>query len=47
MVRILRVVDAHTRERPALDADTCPGSGLVTRLLERLIEELAGEAALG
>jgi putative transposase len=39
MVRILSVVDAYTRECLALEADTCLGSGRVTRVLERLIEE--------
>ncbi len=39
MVRILRVVDAYTRECLALEADTSLGSGRVTRVLERLIEE--------
>jgi putative transposase len=39
MVRILSVVDAYTRECLALEADTSLGSGRVTRVLERLIEE--------
>jgi putative transposase len=39
MVRILSVVDAYTRECLALEADTCLGSGRVTRVLERLIGE--------
>jgi putative transposase len=39
MVRILSVVDAYTRECLALEADTCLGSGRVTRVLERLIAE--------
>jgi putative transposase len=39
MVRILSVIDAFTRECLALEADTCLGSGRVTRVLERLIEE--------
>jgi putative transposase len=39
MVRILSVIDAYTRECLALEADTCPGSGRVTRMLERLIDE--------
>jgi putative transposase len=39
IVRILSVVDAYTRECLALEADTCLGSGRVTRVLERLIEE--------
>jgi putative transposase len=39
MVRILSVMDAYTRECLALEADTCLGSGRVTRVLERLIEE--------
>jgi putative transposase len=39
MVRILSVVDVHTRECLALEADTSLGSGRVTRVLERLIEE--------
>jgi putative transposase len=39
MVRILRVVDAHTRECLALEADTSLGSGRVIRVLQRLIEE--------
>lgn len=39
MVRILSVVDAFTREYLALEADTSLGSGRVTRVLERLIEE--------
>lgn len=39
MVRILSVVDAFTRECLALEADTCLGSGRVTRVLERLIGE--------
>jgi putative transposase len=39
MVRILSVVDVFTRECLALEADTCLGSGRVTRVLERLIEE--------
>jgi putative transposase len=39
MVRILSVVDAYTRECLALEADTCLGSGRVTRVLESLIEE--------
>jgi putative transposase len=40
MVRILNVMDAYTRECLALEADTSLGSGRVTRVLERLIEEL-------
>jgi putative transposase len=39
MVRILSVVDAYTRECLALEADTSLGSGRLTRVLERLIEE--------
>src|SRR5271169_1563494 len=39
MVRILSVVDAYTRECLALEADTSLGSGRVTRVLERLINE--------
>lgn len=39
MVRILSVVDAFTRECLALEADTSLGSGRVTRVLERLIDE--------
>ena len=39
MLRILRVVDAYTRERLALEADTSMGSGRVTRVLEREIAE--------
>jgi putative transposase len=39
MVHILSVVDAYTRERLALEADTSVGSGRVTRVLDRLIEE--------
>ncbi len=39
MVRILSVVDAYTRECLALEADTILGSGRVTRVLDRLIEE--------
>lgn len=39
MVRILSVVDVYTRECLALEADTSLGSGRVTRVLERLIEE--------
>jgi len=39
MVRILSVVDAYTRECVALEADTSLGSGRVTRVLERLIEQ--------
>ena len=39
MVRILSVVDAYTRECLALEADTSLGSGRVTRVLDRLIEE--------
>ena len=39
MVRILSVVDTYTRECLALEADTCLGSGRVTRVLERLIGE--------
>ena len=39
MVRILSVVDVFTRECLALEADTCLGSGRVTRVLERLIDE--------
>ena len=39
MVRILSVVDAFTRECLALEADTSLGSGRVTRVLDRLIEE--------
>ncbi len=39
MVRILSVVDAYTRECLALVADTSLGSGRVTRVLERLIQE--------
>ena len=39
MVRILSVVDAYTRECLALEADTSLGSGRVTRVLERLIDE--------
>lgn len=41
MVRILSVVDAYTRECLALEADTSLGSGRVTRVLERLIDERA------
>ena len=36
---VLRVVDAYTRECLALEADTSLGSGRVTRVLERLVEE--------
>src|SRR5450631_3259540 len=39
MVRILSVVDTYTRECLALEADTSLGSGRVTRVLERLIDE--------
>jgi putative transposase len=39
MVRILSVVDAYTRECLALEADTSLGSGRVTRVLDRLMEE--------
>ena len=39
MVRILSVVDVYTRECLALEADTSLGSGRVTRVLERLIDE--------
>jgi len=39
MVRILSVVDAYTRECLALEADTSLGSGRVTRVLERVINE--------
>jgi putative transposase len=39
MGRILRVVDAYTRECLTLEADTSLGSGRVTRVLPRLIEE--------
>jgi putative transposase len=39
MVRILSAVDAYARERLALEAGTCLGSGRVTRVLERLIGE--------
>ena len=39
MVRILSVVDVYTRECLALEVDTSLGSGRVTRVLERLIEE--------
>ena len=39
IVRILSVVDAFTRECLILEADTSLGSGRVTRLLDRLIEE--------
>jgi putative transposase len=39
MVRILSVVDAYTRECLALEVDTSLGSGRVTRVLERLIDE--------
>jgi putative transposase len=39
MVDILSVVDAYTRECLALKADTGPGSGRVTRVLELLIAE--------
>ena len=39
MVRILSVVDVYTRECLALEADSSLGSGRVTRVLERLIEE--------
>ena len=39
MVRILSVVDAYTRECLALEADTSLGSGRVTRVLDRLIDE--------
>jgi putative transposase len=38
-VRIFSVVDAYTRECLALEADTCLGSGRLTRVLERLIGE--------
>jgi transposase InsO family protein len=37
MVRILSVVDAHTRKCMALEADTSLGSGSVTQVLEWLI----------
>lgn len=39
MVRILSVVDAYTRECLAVEADTSLGSGRVTRVLDRLIDE--------
>jgi putative transposase len=39
LVRILSVVDTYTRECLALEADTSLGSGRVTRVLDRLIEE--------
>lgn len=39
MLRILSVVDAFTRECLALEAGTSLGSGRVTRVLERLIDE--------
>jgi putative transposase len=39
MVRILSVVDTYTRECLALEADTSLGSGRVTRVLDRLIEQ--------
>ena len=39
MVRILSVVDAYTRECLVLEADVSLGSGRVTRVLDRLIEE--------
>ena len=39
MVRILSVIDAFTRECLVLEADTSLGSGRVTRVLDRLIEE--------
>jgi len=39
VVCILSVVDVFTRECLALEAATCLGSGRVTRVLERLIEE--------
>ncbi len=39
MIRILSVVDVFTRECLALEADTSLGSGRVTRVLDRLIEE--------
>jgi putative transposase len=46
MVRILSVVDAYTRECLALEVDTSLGSGRVTRVLERLIEERGQPEAL-
>jgi putative transposase len=46
MVRILSVVDAYTRECLALEVDTSLGSGRVTRVLERLIEERGHPEAL-
>ena len=46
MVRILSVVDAYTRECLALEADTSLGSGRVTRVLDRLIEERGRPEAL-
>jgi putative transposase len=39
MVRILSVIDAYTRECLALEPDTSIGSGRVTRVLDRVIEE--------
>jgi len=39
MVRILSVVDAYTRECLVLEADVSLGSGRVTRVLDRLIED--------
>lgn len=39
MLRILSVVDAYTRERLALKADTSLGFGRVIRILERLIAD--------
>jgi len=39
MVRIFSVVDAFTRECLALEADTSLGSGPMTRVLDRLIDE--------
>ncbi len=38
LVRILSVVDAHTRECLALETDASLGNRHVTRVLERLIE---------
>ena len=39
MVRILSVVDVFTPRVSSLEADTCLGSGRVTRMLDRLTQE--------
>ncbi len=46
-LRVLRILDSCTRERPAIEADGCPGSQRGTRGLHRMIAEGGKPASLG